>query len=422
MALCSCSKTGILQEPAGELHELTLQVAVEGICPVETKSTGEDECFITRLDCYEFDANEKPVSHNVWEDEKGLDLATLDIKYWHLPGQRHVYIMVANLDPAIAEYFAELNGSELYSPESGIMPLEGYDFDPRRPVMGGGYYSSFSNKSITLVINLFRYITKFEIGTITADFLDESMMAKDVRVKRIVFTNISNIVKPFGKQIREVYSNGYQSVFPNGYSYPSNWDTHAFGGVKGYNFLVNDISQNRKVSIRPEFNGTFCLASFGLEGPMAKEMPYIKNVNYKLDSGILNVDVSGAMREATELVIDNGQLCPGIPGNKITVNKEMYLYSMYRENYTHLYSGDWTDQDTVQKMVIEVEIDGETVFYIVSIRELLPNAIYRIGNIVLKGLGSPYSNKVVTSITKGGVEFDAVEIENVEVFTGGASL
>lgn len=422
LLLWSCSKMDNQQE-GGVLCEASLQVSVEGLCPVDTKSSDEEDYFVTRLDFYEFDENDNLVSHKVREDENGLDLAAIELKYYHFQGKLHTYVVLANLNPTVAEYFAGLNGIELFDPESGIMPLDGFCFDTHRPVMGGGYYCSFVYSSNKMPIILYRYITRFEIGTITADFQDKSLMEKDVRVKRIAFTNVANFVKPLGRQASKIRTNAYQSVFPNGYSYPSNWDTHAFGGVKGSNFRVNDISNNNSsLRVPSNFNGTFCLANYGMEGPMGEELPYIKNLNYKLGASVLNVDVSGAMREAMDVMIDNGQLCPSTAGNKVSVNKDMYLYSMYRDNYIRLYTDDWADQDTVQKMVIEVEIDGQTLFYIVPIRELLPNAIYRIGNITLKGVGSPYSNKCITSATKSAsISYD-VEISDVEVLTGGFAL
>lgn len=50
------------------------------------------------------------------------------------------------------------------------------------------------------------------------------------------------------------------------------------------------------------------------------------------------------------------------------------------------------DQDNTLKLVIEVEVDGTTMFYPIQILQPQPNTLYRIENITLKGAPSPYCN------------------------------
>ena len=43
-------------------------------------------------------------------------------------------------------------------------------------------------------------------------------------------------------------------------------------------------------------------------------------------------------------------------------------------------------------MVFQIEIDGTDYFYIIPMRELEANMIYKLSNISIKGLGSEYCN------------------------------
>ena len=68
-------------------------------------------------------------------------------------------------------------------------------------------------------------------------------------------------------------------------------------------------------------------------------------------------------------------------------------------------NGGVSEQDHTPKLVIEVELDGQIMFYPIPIVAPQPNTIYHIEKITLKGAPSPYCNcyPVLYDISTGAI-------------------
>lgn len=419
LTLGACTKESLPQQGDGLQHKLTFTFEMDESSIINTKAAGAEDDFIDRLDVLEYNISGEITNHYVWEDPDGLDLDELQLDIYAEYNSRRYFLFMANFDPATVDYFMSLDATGLADRTKGLALLHLGNFRMHKWLMGGTQRGDFTKDEEKSVI-LYRYVTEFEIGSITADFDDESLMDADVEIKRIVITHTPSVLRPFPKKATEVFGS-VQHVYGLGYSYPSGWGGHAFGGVTGGNLGCNDLLGNYWI----DFDTSMLdLSQFGATGAMAEPIPYFYNGNWKADKGVLNVDAPGDMRTATEVVIPDGQgiVCSltGSVSHSISVNKQLYTYPMYRSSYNKLYADQWQYQDSTQKLVIETLINGVKSFYIIGIRELLPNTVYKIKNITLKGLGSDWSNiyvkkfntkVVVTEIDPQG----CIEIDNVDI-------
>lgn len=381
----------------------------------EARGTGDDD-FIDRLDIIEYDNTGNISDHVFYADPSGINLADITYTKYHHYRDYHYYFFLANLSEEAAEYLTSLNADAIYNSFSGRLPLEDKHFRLHKWLMGGTCKGNFE-KDESREVTLFRYVTKFEIGTITAAFDDPTLMSADVVVKSVSLTNVPNALRLLGRHPRNFYG-GTQDIYGTGYSYPSNWEGHAFGGVKGGDLSSNNLEENGSIT----YTDNFSLSSYGATGYLAGSFPYVKNNNKLLAAGELNIDATGDMLTATYIPVSNIAICSssGTATNPISINQQLYTHPLRRTSYTPVLAKQWEWQDVIQHLVIETTINGEPSFYIIEIRELLPNTVYRINNITLKGKGSPYSNIYINTYeTKVSsvsiVDEGAVEIENINI-------
>ena len=81
---------------------------------------------------------------------------------------------------------------------------------------------------------------------------------------------------------------------------------------------------------------------------------------------------------------------------------------------------DKDKQDDVQKLVLEITIEGIPNYYIISLRELNAGRIYTVKNITINGYGSEYPNfyekKYDAEISGFEIEgWTITEIDNIDV-------
>ncbi|MBR5432073.1 MAG: hypothetical protein IK119_06810, partial [Bacteroidales bacterium] len=285
-----------------------------------------------------------------------------------------------------------------------------------KPLMGGTAVCSFGSDQ-TIPVTLFRYVTKFEIGTITADFNDAGYLESDVKLKKIAITHVPNFLRPVYRNVTNFYG-GEQDVHGVGYSYPNGGLGSSIGNLNYYGTCVNRDVRSSTAT------GSFNLTSYGAVGALAASFPYAYNYNKGLNKGVFVTDAPGDMATATVHTFgpSEGILCKSDDEDwphTYTINKVLYTIPWYRSQYGYLWT-EFSAQDDTQKMVFQVEIDGTDYFYIIPMRELEAGMIYKLGNINLKGLGSEYSNfyerKYEGNLTPFSVEgWTDCEIDNIDM-------
>ena len=396
LTVSACVKD--IDAPSGnseELFEVGFNLRVEPVAYTMTKAENinadEPDDFIDRIDMYEYNKAGELLRHEVWKDPDGLDLSTINPKSYDSSYNRHTWVFVANLDEDTAEYLAGLNADEIGEIPTGIIPLEAGNFRLHKPLMCGCNYSNFT-KDETKTLTLYRYLTRIEISSITADFDDESLLTKDVKIKRIAIINYPNVLRLLDESATTVYGN-YQDVLGTGFTIAIG--KPAFGNLKKIDNDCNNWEFNS--SYFDDDEGILDLSEFGGKGKLSSQYDYIINNNRLAPKGELIIDATGDQLTASAHVFgaDEGILCSSTDGtlsHRFDVNKVFYTVPVVRQVSSQLY-GDVKYQDDLQKLVIEVEIDGTNYFYIISLDNLIAGMIYKVGNINLKSIGSEYSNK-----------------------------
>lgn len=382
---------------------------------ITTKTLVETDIdnFIGRIDMYEFDSNGNNIRHETWADPDGLDLTTVNPESYDAYGNRHNWVFFANLSEDTADYLSKLNADEIGRTPEGVIPLDAGNFIMHKPVMAGTARSYFHENEVINVV-LYRYLTRIDILNITADFDDPDIMNKTVKLEKIAIVNYPNALKVLSESAREVWGSS-QSIWGVGYL---KFSDPAFGNLLRLETACNDISID-------DYSGKFNQAQFGGIGSLAQDHSYLLNYNKGSEKGMLEISAVGDQLESSVHTFgtSEGVLCsPAIPSDdhSLEINGTLYTVPLYRNSYSDLWC-DKRSQDDTQKLVLEVSIDGEMYYYIISLRELEAGRIYNVRNITLKGYGSEYSNfyeKKYESETKG-FEIEgwpaAIEIDNIEV-------
>ncbi len=407
------------------------------IAPVSTTFTkaedinaNELDTCIDRLDVLEYDEEGNMIAHETWENAAGLDLSTVNFVRYDTYGNKHWWIFFANLHEDTANYLATLHADEITTMPKGVIPLEPGNFRMHKPIMAGCQYANFEKDESKTVI-LYRYLTRIEIGQITADFDDETLMDADVQVKRIAITNYPNALRLIAREKFSSWGTSDQMFLGTGYTMFSdpgfgnlytmdndcNYFSEIFSEYHEDGFTFNDYYEDS--------GRILSLSQYGGKGLLANDYPYYLNNNEDLDPGIMVVDTEGDQLTASchTFADSEGILCSSSDASlsrSMTVNKVFYTIPVKWSSYGKLI-GELRYQDETQKLVIEVEINGTPYFYIISLRQLNANMIYRVSNITLKGIGSEYSNIYIKKY-EGSVASASVaewsSLDNVTVDVG----
>ena len=199
IALTACNKDWGPDAHGNDLCGISLRFQQAAPTAFQTKADAigpvtEDD-LIDRLDVFVYRGTDTTLfDHKSYVNASGVDIAAIDTKYYDVQGTYFYFFAIANLDGATADYFAQLSKNQITSYYGGLIPLEAGNFRSHRPIMGGaasvqlGNYSYYSSQpgDKTASITLYRYVARFEIEKITADFDSADLMNSDVIVKGIV--------------------------------------------------------------------------------------------------------------------------------------------------------------------------------------------------------------------------------------------
>lgn len=168
-----------------------------------------------------------------------------------------------------------------------------------------------------------------------------------------------------------------------------------------------------------------------MEGPskLNDTFQFIINSNYKKDSGILNIDAKGLLKDVTHqgydnslgegLVVESGDMSDS---HSMNVGKSFYGYMGRGVFNEYDIVSDFSKQNEYPKLVIELSIDGKSWFYPIPLIHPQPNTVYKIDNITIKDYGSDYSNffpiKYAVEYTIKVAEWSELTIENMNVVSG----
>lgn len=370
--LTSCEKPAVdnLNEGTHEIKTHTITIGFNSPIELQTKS-GKTYDNVGRVDIYYYDSNDVLLGHESFFGENALNQ---QISITMEEGRSIRVLVLANLHDDLATYIRRITTFDIKTKIH--FPFEEHE-SLEYPIMGATKSINFtSNQSVK--IDLYRYTYHLNIGSITADFTVTSMKNKEIAVKRIILINTSN-------QYELVSSLG--SYMPESiYGKLVTFDHEILGGgTSGYE-VGTTLMRNSK----------FTMAYDGLREDWSKQYACLLNDNYlNLRSGHVNITDKEIVKEATIITLESNNIIGNADDNSLNkvleVNKT--LIGLAGEYLPHLpINGGRNNQDNVLKLVVEVEINGDLMFYPIHLLAPQPNTIYHIENITLKGEPSPNCN------------------------------
>ena len=283
--------------------------------------------------------------------------------------------------------------------------------------MGGWTYFYYGSSTTAPDAVLYKYMFRIDIGTVTADFDDEDLMAEDVRLKSVSIINGNQFFLLANRTYSSYSSYGNN---PLGYYVSDITYLNAFGGVTSGYASINSFSASAYEDTELDMEAR------GGTGKLAASFRYLYNYNKQKARHVLNITAPASIRDMCYYSVPsgNGVLCP-TGSHVFSLNRSLYGVPRYHDpsssyyyNATVLENYDY--QNDYMKLVLEVEIGGESFFYPILLRAMQPNTLYTIHNITLKGRGSEYSNFYerwyAGSVTIPTVlEWEEAEIDNIDV-------
>ncbi len=434
--LTACNKEWMPGDPKDNgLCEVSVRLKAEPMHALRTKAdaigTGDAADLIDRLDVYVYSNKDTLLfDHRVYTNATGVDLSCVeDIKYYDVAGTTYYFFIITNLDAATADYFASISRTRIQTYYGGLIALEAGNFRKNRPIMGGTGYAYLGNQSYyssgsgdkTVEITLFRYIARFEIEKITADFDDEDLMNSDVIVKSIFWANVANALRPLRGFPSWATGADLSCIWGSRSTYNAEQEFGNLDYESGYRYYEVNEFHHGWVSLQSTFNQS----GYGATGALAADFPYIYNNNYQLEKGVKNIDAPGDMRDATyhEFSGETGRICSSTNASQshvLNVNREFFIYPICRNSWSTYMCTSFNGQDDTIKLVIEVEINGKTFFYPYRAMYIQPNSRYLVRNITLKGIGSEYSNfyikKYGADVAPVSIQgWDELEVDNIDM-------
>ena len=371
-----------------------------------TKSVAADiaDDEVDRIDIFSYDAEGKALQHKViGGGSTALDLSSVSFIDAGPNGEIRRYLVMANLDQDSAEYIATLEQGKLCSYPEGFIPWSAGNCRPGRPLMGATVRIGFSSGATNSTsVTLMRYMSKFEIGTVTAEFWGTPDQFRNVYLNHIVFSNSWDLVRIC--QTNPAYFTGDpQEIFGT-----KGWTTGGkFGNPSGYiyyqaNEFMGQDDWGRYGLTYAVMDGTYNQGNYGGRGLLDQDYKYLYNNNYMQAKNSINLDAPESLKTVSQqswdtnayLDVNNGRLCHEYEGSTgpFAVNKVFYSLPTY---FTVTYSDpayDVSGQDRAHKLVIAVKINGKNYYYPIRLLHLQPNMLYRIKNITLKGEPTEYPN------------------------------
>ena len=408
----SCNKEQIVKMPADENGEYsvtyTIRVADAALTKANAISDIGIDDVVKRLDLYIFYKNgTKPNEHVTYFPQAGENI-THRVKT--LTGETSGILAFGNLDEDTAKHFEGKSLEQLSEKDCSIILTAGnFAFD-RIPMIGSNtyYHSEYGNGTAEIVLR--RLMTRLNFKQLAVDFIDPTLVGKEVKVRNIAIINAMNYFAPIRSYTFSYLGSTYGTL-----GYIDSQLSGAFGGVK------------IGCSYKKSYSSDEYLSPIQMNGPgkLNGSFPQIFNRNYKNDVEDLIIDAEGIFKEALVQQYDTesgGGLI--VPSGDDT---QVHTFNVNKCFYTYFWSGGWPEtlpcdfknQAESVKLVIELLIDGEVWFYPIQLRDIQPNMVYNIEKVTIRNTGSKYANfiekKYRCDFTVTVAPWTSLDVENIFV-------
>ena len=390
-----------------------------------------EDGLVDRIDIFMYDGSGNIYGHKVIGEYGGgaLDLNNVTFRDSDGNGVVRSYLFIANLDPDSAQYIGYLDRVDMNRYPETFIPWSAGTARGDYPLMAATAPVTFGSTT-SVSVSLMRYMSKFEIGTVTAQFWGTPDQYRNVYLQNIVFANAWDIVRVCQSKPQN-FTGQPTDVFG-----PTGWSSGAFGNPEKNYYMANYFLSQDEWSAYgmtyADMHGTYNQGTWGGKGKLNQDYNYLYNDNWKHPKHSINLTAPASLVALSQQTWDTnaylpqnaGKLCDEYDGSlgPFSVNRAFYtLPTKFNAWFTEPTYGD-ESQNNELRLVLAVKINGTLYFYSKMITGLNPNMCYKINNITLAGEPSEYPNTWVRGgqVTKAAsneerwtVHGNVAEIDNL---------
>ena len=360
-----------------------------------------EDGLVDRIDIFMYDGSGNIYGHKVIGEYGGgaLDLNSVTFRDSDGNGVVRSYLFIANLDPDSAQYIGYLDRVDMNRYPETFIPWSAGNARVNYPLMAATAKVTFGSTT-SVSVSLMRYMSKFEIGTVTAQFWGTPDQYRNVYLQNIVFANAWDIVRVCQSKPQNFTGQPTDIFGPRG------WSSGAFGNPEKNYYMANYFLSQDEWSAYgmtyADMHGTYNHGIWGGKGKLNQDYNYLYNDNWKHPKNSINLTAPASLVALSQQTWDTnaylpqnaGKLCDEYDGSlgPFNVNRAFYtLPTKFNAWFTEPTYGD-ESQNNELRLVLAVKINGTLYFYSKMITGLNPNMCYKINNITLAGEPSEYPN------------------------------
>ena len=360
-----------------------------------------EDGLVDRIDIFMYDGSGNIYGHKVIGEYSGgaLDLNNVTFRDSDGNGVVRSYLFIANLDPDSAQYIGYLDRVDMNRYPETFIPWSAGNARVNYPLMAATAKVTFGSTT-SVSVSLMRYMSKFEIGTVTAQFWGTPDQYRNVYLQNIVFANAWDIVRVCQSKPQNFTGQPTDIFGPRG------WSSGAFGNPEKNYYMANYFLSQDEWSAYgmtyADMHGTYNQGTWGGKGKLNQDYNYLYNDNWKHPKHSINLTAPASLVALSQQTWDTnaylpqnaGKLCDEYDGSlgPFSVNRAFYtLPTKFNAWFTEPTYGD-ESQNNELRLVLAVKINGTLYFYSKMITGLNPNMCYKINNITLAGEPSEYPN------------------------------
>ena len=360
-----------------------------------------EDGLVDRIDIFMYDGSGNIYGHKVIGEYGGgaLDLNNVTFRDSDGNGVVRSYLFIANLDPDSAQYIGYLDRVDMNRYPETFIPWSAGNARVNYPLMAATAKVTFGSTT-SVSVSLMRYMSKFEIGTVTAQFWGTPDQYRNVYLQNIVFANAWDIVRVC-QSMPQNFTGQPTDIFG-----PRGWSSSAFGNPEKNYYMANYFLSQDEWSAYgmtyADMHGTYNQGTWGGKGKLNQDYNYLYNDNWKHPKHSINLTAPASLVALSQQTWDTnaylpqnaGKLCDEYDGSlgPFSVNRAFYtLPTKFNAWFTEPTYGD-ESQNNELRLVLAVKINGTLYFYSRMITGLNPNMCYKINNIPLAGEPSEYPN------------------------------
>ena len=292
-----------------------------------------EDGLVDRIDIFMYDGSGNIYGHKVIGEYGGgaLDLNNVTFRDSDGNGVVRSYLFIANLDPDSAQYIGYLDRVDMNRYPETFIPWSAGNARVNYPLMAATAKVTFGSTT-SVSVSLMRYMSKFEIGTVTAQFWGTPDQYRNVYLQNIVFANAWDIVRVCQSKPQNFTGQPTDIFGPRG------WSSGAFGNPEKNYYMANYFLSQDEWSAYgmtyADMHGTYNQGTWGGKGKLNQDYNYLYNDNWKHPKHSINLTAPASLVALSQQTWDTnaylpqnaGKLCDEYDGSlgPFSVNRAFY--------------------------------------------------------------------------------------------------